>query len=387
MSIYLDNSATTKVRPEVLEAMLPYLQDKFGNPSSIHAKGREARAAMDRARQETADLIGCEANEIYFASCGTLANNVALLGRARFVEANGLNRHLVVSSIEHPSVLGPAQYLESCGFKVTYLPVDKDGIVDLEKLEKALLEGASMVSIMWANNEIGTVEPMQTIGKLVQDVSSRQGREIFHHSDSVQVIGKLKVDMKELPLSAISFSGHKFGAPKGIGALFLRRLVNVMPIIFGGGQEMGLMPGTEPLANIVALGEAARLARIEQAEAEVRLRRYQERLLAAVRGIGGVEITGPQEIELRLPGHLSICAEGYEGEALVMKGDLKGLAVSSGSACHRGIIEPSSVLKAIGLSHDKAMGSLRISVGKDTTEEDVERACTILGGMFKVKSG
>jgi cysteine desulfurase len=164
------------------------------------------------------------------------------------------------------------------------LPVDKAGIVDLEKLEKRLFcEGASMVSIMWANNEIGTVEPMQTICQLVQDVSSRQGREIFHHSDSVQVIGKLKVDMKELPLSAISFSGHKFGAPKGIGALFLRRLVNVMPIIFGGGQEMGLMPGTEPLANIVALGEAARLARLEQAEAEERLRRYQERLLAAVK--------------------------------------------------------------------------------------------------------
>lgn len=377
-SIYLDNSATTRVRPEVLEAMLPYLSENFGNPSSIHSQGRKAREAVEQSRQEVADLLGCQPREVYFSSCGTLSNNVALLGRARFVEANGLNRHLVVSRIEHPSVMGPAQYLESQGFRVTYLPVDREGMVNLEVLESALRQGASMVSIMWANNEIGVLEPIEAITELVEKVAGDEGREIYHHCDAVQVIGKLPVDLEKLKLSSLSFSGHKFGAPKGIGALFLRRLVNVMPIIFGGGQEMGLMPGTEPLANIVALGVASRLARLEQEALQKRLVAYQERLLGLIMQVPGVELTGPYAVERRLPGHVSFCVSGVEGEALVLKSDLKGLAISSGSACHQGIIEPSAVLKAIGLPPEKAVGSIRITFGRDSSEADVETAGLIL---------
>lgn len=376
--IYLDNSATTRVRPEVLEAMLPYLSENFGNPSSIHTQGRKAREAVEQARQEVADLLGCQPREVYFSSCGTLSNNVALLGRARFVEANGLNKHLVVSRIEHPSVMGPAQYLESQGFRVTYLPVDREGVIRLEALETALRQGASMVSIMWANNEIGVLQPVEAITELVEKVAAEQGREIYQHCDAVQVIGKLPVDLEKLKLSSLSFSGHKFGAPKGIGALFLRRLVNVMPIIFGGGQEMGLMPGTEPLANIVALGVASRLARLEQEELQKRLLGYQEKLIGALLQLPGVELTGPSSAHRRLPGHVSFCAGGIEGEALVLKSDLRGMAISSGSACHQGIIEPSAVLRAIGLSPEKALGSVRITFGRDSSDADVEKACAIL---------
>lgn len=376
--IYLDNSATTRVRPEVFAAMSPYLTDHFGNPSSIHGAGRQAREAIDEARGHVARLLNCQTNEIYFSGCGTLSNNVALLGRARFVEANGHKRHLVVSKIEHPSVLGPAQYLESQGFAVTYLDVDKQGLVRLDQLEKALKQGASMVSIMWANNEIGVVEPLSEICTLIKEAEKESGKDIFFHCDAVQVIGKIQVDVSQLPVSSLAFSGHKFGAPKGIGALFVRRLVNIMPIIYGGGQEMGLMPGTEPLANIVALGEAARLAHLEQSELAARLRTFQERLFAILSGVPGLEITGPEEIEKRLPGHVSVALADVEGEGLVLKCDLRGLALSSGSACHQGIIEPSSVLKAIALPQDLALGALRITFGRDNTLEDVEKVGRVL---------
>lgn len=380
--IYLDNSATTKVRPEVLAAMLPYLSDRFGNPSSVHAAGREARAAVNTAREHVARLLNCESAEVYFSGCGTLSNNVALLGRARFCQANDQNKHLVVSRIEHPSVLGPAQYLESQGWKVTYLGVDREGVVDLKALARALDEGASMVSIMWANNEIGVLEPLGEIVSLIEERKQASGREIFFHSDAVQVVGKVKVDLAALPLSSLSSSGHKFGAPKGIGFLFVRRLVNVMPIIFGGGQEMGLMPGTEPLANIVALGEAARLAFIEQEETEKRLHRYGRILLDALLSIEGVTVTGPIELEKRLPGHVSVAVCNVEGESLVLKSDLRGVSLSSGSACHQGIIEPSSVLKAINLPADKAMGSIRLSVGKENTEAEVVAAAKLVKEIF-----
>lgn len=384
--IYLDNSATTRVRPEVLDAMLPYLSEKYGNPSSVHATGREARAAVDKARSHVAELLGARPSEIYFSGCGTLSNNVALLGRARFVQANDLNKHLVVSRIEHPSVMGPAQYLESQGFKVTYLDVDKEGFVDLAKLEHALTSGASMVSIMWANNEIGVVQPIDAIAQLIAKVQAEQGREIFWHTDAVQVIGKIPVDLSKLPVSSLSFSGHKFGAPKGIGVLYVRELVNVMPIIFGGGQEMGLMPGTEPLSNIVALGEAARLAKLELSELHQRLTAMQERIVSTLLAIDGVAVTGPSDLSKRLPGHVSVSLNKAQGEGLVVKCDLKGVAVSSGSACHKGIIEASSVLKALGLSTDRALGAIRITIGRDNTDAEIDRACQVLTDVFSKAS-
>ncbi|MBA4077036.1 MAG: cysteine desulfurase NifS [Cyanobacteria bacterium PR.023] len=377
--IYLDNSATTKVRPQVLEAMLPYLSESYGNPSSIHSLGRTARAAVDNARNQVSSFLGCLPSEVYFSSCATMSNNVALLGRARFVEANGLPKHLITSTIEHPAVFGPAQYLEAQGWRVTYLPVDREGFVSLSDFEKALDTDTSIVSIMWGNNEIGVLEPVEAMAEMVENHSKSLGRDIFMHTDAVQIPGKLPIDLSRLKVSALSLSGHKFGAPKGIGILFLRRLFNIMPIIFGGGQEMGMFAGTESVAHIVAIGEAAKLAQQEQVALEARLRSYQKQLLEHLLALKlDLTITGPNDIAKRLPGHVSFSVNGIEGEALVLKSDLKGLALSSGSACHQGIIEASSVLKAIGLGQAKSLGAVRITFGADNTDSDVVESIRLL---------
>jgi len=376
--IYLDNSATTKVHPQVLAAMLPYLNENFGNPSSIHGQGRAARAAVDNARQQVASFLGCQSNEIYFSSCATMSNNVALLGRARFIEANGLPKHLITSTIEHPAILGPAQFLETQGWRVTYLSVDKQGFIRLDDFAAALSSDTSMVSIMWANNEIGVVQPIFEIAALVEKHSQSIGHEIFLHTDAVQVPGKLPIDLSQLNVSSLSLSGHKFGAPKGIGILFLRRLVNIMPIIFGGGQEMGLFAGTESVADIVGIGVASSIAQGQQASLERRLRSYQKQLFEHLLALPGVSITGPVDVSKRLPGHVSLALSNGEGEALVLKSDLRGLALSSGSACHQGIIEPSHVLRAIGISEEKALGAIRISFGADNKSDDVIKAMSVL---------
>ncbi|MBS1996075.1 MAG: cysteine desulfurase [Cyanobacteria bacterium SZAS LIN-2] len=381
--IYLDNSATTRVRPEVLSAMLPYLNDNFGNPSSIHKQGRLAKDAISDARKKVATLLGCLPEEVYFSGCGTISNNTAILGRARFVEANALPRHMITTAIEHPSVTGPARYLESLGWEVTYLPVDAQGFVTTSSVKAALRDTTSIVSVMWANNEIGVVEPIAEIAQLVSDYAATIGREIFMHTDAVQVPGKIAIDLSKLPVSALSISGHKFGAPKGVGVLFLRRLVNIMPIFFGGGQEMGLLPGTEGLPNIVAIGEAARLAHQEQAELAARLTAYQKRLFEILSVCENLKITGPADVAHRLPGHVSVAVAQLEGEAMVLRSDLKGIAVSSGSACHQGIIEPSAVLRALRLPDSLAQGALRISFGRDNTESDVEEAGKNLLEVFR----
>jgi cysteine desulfurase len=380
--IYLDNSATTKVRPDVLAAMLPYLSDSFGNPSSLHKQGRLAKEAIAGSRKKVAALLGCEPEEVYFSGCGTISNNAAILGRARFVEANGLGRHMITSSIEHPSVTGPARYLESLGWDVTYLPVDGQGFVTIDSVKARLTDKTSIVSVMWANNEIGVVEPIKEIAALVAGFAQAGGREIFMHTDAVQVPGKLPIDLSDLAVSSLSLSGHKFGAPKGIGILFVRKLVNLMPIFFGGGQEMGLLPGTEALASIVAIGEAARLAQAEQVELERRLISYQKRLLEILASCDILKVTGPQDLSRRLPGHVSVALENLEGEAMVLRCDLQGLAVSSGSACHQGIIEPSHVLRAIQLPDRLAQGALRISFGRESSEGDVEAAGKMLLDVF-----
>ena len=373
--IYIDNSATTPSRPEVLEAMEPYLQGRFGNASSIHAIGREARQALDAARAHVAQLIGCESKEVYFAPCGTMANNVALLGRARFIEANGLPKRLLISAIEHSSILGPAQFLGANGFKLDFIRNDKHGLIDLDHLQDLLRDPCGMVSIMWANNEIGTVQPIAQIAQMIQDASKAQGHDIFLHSDAVQATGKLPIDLSSLGpyagVHALSLSGHKFGAPKGIGALFVRKLVNLMPIYFGGGQEMGLFPGTEAMSQIVGLGEAARLARLELDDSARVLRSYQSQVMERLATMDGVVITGPQDLAQRLPGHVSFAQANRDGEALVLKSDLKGIAISAGSACHRGIIEPSHVIKALALPEKTAMGAVRMTFGKSNTQDDV----------------
>lgn len=373
MAIYLDNSATTPVRREVIDEMLPFLESDFGNPSSIHSHGMKAAAAVKLARERVAGLLGCMPSEVYFSPCGTYANNVAILGRARFVEANDGGRHLITTSIEHPSVIGPSQHLESRGWRVTYLPVDKDGIIDLEQLKNAIANDTSIISVMWANNEIGSLQPIEQIAKVAQE------RGIYFHTDAVQVPGKLPVDVsKHSFISALSLSGHKFYAPKGIGILYLKQGENVMPTAFGGGQEMGILPGTESVPNIVAIGKAAELAASEVFETSKVLVNLQRILLEKLMPIEGLRITGPREIEKRLPGHVSVAISGAEGESLVMKCDLKGISVSSGSACHKGIIEPSSVLRALRLADSEARGSLRISAGRFNTIEECEKAADLI---------
>jgi cysteine desulfurase len=362
--------------------MLPYLNESFGNPSSIHKQGRLAKEAILDSRSKVATLLGCEADEIYFSGCGTISNNTAILGRARFVEANGLPKQMITSAIEHPSVTGPASYLESLGWEVIYLPVDSQGFVTIDSIKASLSNKTSIVSIMWANNEIGVVEPIAEIAAAVKSFAQASGREIFMHTDAVQVPGKLPMDLSKLELSSLSLSGHKFGAPKGIGVLFVRKLVNLMPIFFGGGQEMGLLPGTEALPNIVAIGEAARLAHLEQAELAARLTAYQKRLLEILAQCDILTVTGPQDLSRRLPGHVSVALADLEGEGMVMRSDLKNLAVSSGSACHQGIIEPSAVLRALHLPDRLAQGALRISFGRDNNEADVEEAGKILLDIF-----
>jgi cysteine desulfurase len=353
--IYADNSATTKVRPEVLEAMLPYLAENCGNASSIHAPGRAARDAVENAREQIAALINCRSDEVFFTPCGTTSNNVAILGRARFLQANGKGQHLITTSIEHPSAFGPAQFLESQGWSVTYLPVNRAGLVDPENLKKAITPAA---------------------------IAKEKG--IFFHTDPVQVPGKLPIDLSRVAVSSLSASGHKFHAPKGIGFLFLRQGTNVMPIEFGGGQEHGLFPGTEAVADIVAIGKAAELARLDLEESNSRLRRMQDLLLAKLKTLQNVVITGPEKLEDRLPGHVSLAVPGVEGESLVMRLDLQDICVSSGSACHHGVIEPSHVLKAIGLSKNEAMGSLRISLGRFNSDDELQK---LLSELEKALAG
>lgn len=328
----------------------------------------KAAAGVKLSRERVAGLLGCSASEVYFSPCGTYSNNVAILGRARFVEANDGGRHLITTNIEHPSVIGPCQNLESRGWRVTYLPVDKDGIIDVEQLKSAISDDTSIISVMWANNEIGSLQPIEEIAKVAQE------RGIFFHTDAVQVPGKLPIDVSKHAISAMSLSGHKFYAPKGIGILYLKQGENVMPTAFGGGQEMGILPGTESVPNIVAIGKAAELAAAEVSQTSEKLRSLQNILLEKLLPIEGLRVTGPSSVEKRLPGHVSVAISGAEGESLVMKCDLKGISVSSGSACHKGIIEPSSVLRALRLPDSEARGSLRISAGRFNSIEECEKA-------------
>ncbi|MBI1270431.1 aminotransferase class V-fold PLP-dependent enzyme [bacterium] len=383
MTIYFDNSATTQVRKEVAEAMFEFISTNYGNPSSIHAVGRNSYKAMTLARKRVAGLLNCSATEICFAGCGTLANNLAILGRARFVEANDLGRHIITSRIEHSAVTGPARYLEAQGWKLTVLDVDKEGFIKVEQLMNALTEETSIISIMWANNEIGTLQPIKEMAQAVQDYAKEKEREIFFHTDAVQAAGKVPIDLKEVPVSALSISGHKFHAPKGVGALFLRRGVNLMPITFGGGQEKGLMPGTESMPNIVALGMAAELAAGEMEDSVSRLREMQNYMIEQLSTVPGVHVTGTRDLGRRLPGHVSVAVENCEGEALVMQLDLKGICCSSASACHKGIVEPSHVLSALNLPCDLVKGSVRISMGKFNTMEECREAVAQIKSVFE----
>ncbi len=364
--VYMDHGATTPLREEALEAMLPYLKEKFGNPSSIHSFGREARKAINEAREKTARALGADPEEIFFTSGGTESNNMAIRGAARL---KGKGR-LITSAIEHHAVLDVCKDLEKDGFEVLFLPVDRYGMVDPRAVEEAIVPGTILVSIMMGNNEVGTIQPIREICTLARK------RGVFVHTDAVQCVGQLPVDVKELQVDFLSLSAHKFNGPKGVGALYVRKGIPLPPIYRGGGQERKLRPGTENVAGIVGLGRALELAVAELPEKTARLQKLRDRLIAGLTSLEGVALNGhPKQ---RLPGNVHLSFQYIEGESLLLGLDLQGVAASSGSACTSGSLEPSHVLTAMGLDHREAHGSLRLTLGRGNTEADVDYVLQVL---------
>ena len=371
-SIYLDHNATTPVRPEVYDAMEPFFRDRFGNASSIHRYGQEARSAVEEARSRVAGLVNARPGEIYFTSGGTESDNLALKGIAYTRRTHG--RHIITTNIEHSAVLNSCGFLEREGFEVTYLPVDEYGRIDPGQVADALTDHTILISIMHANNEIGTVQPVDEIGRIARDKGA------YFHTDAVQSAGKLPVDVEAMHADLLSLSGHKIYGPKGVGAIYIRKGVEIEPTAHGGHHENDVRSGTENTVGIVGLGKAAELA-AEEREGEFRhLSEMRDALEARIRfEIEDVRINGHPE--RRLPGTLNVSFPGAEGESLIMSLDLAGIAVSSGSACTSGTIEPSHVLLALGQDPRTALGSIRFSFGRDNTMRDVDYVMSRLPGI------
>ena len=361
--VYADNAATTPVTPAVLEAMTPWLMENYGHPSSIYSIGRAARTAVEKARRQVAAALNAEPGEIYFTSCGTEADNWALKGSMRRWAAKG-KKHLITAAFEHHAILHSAKALEKEGFEVTYLPVTPEGLVDPAELKKAIREDTALVSIMLANNEIGTVQPIAELAAIAH------AHGAWFHTDAVQAVGHIPVDVTALGVDMLSLSGHKFHAPKGVGALYVKK--GILPNIFmdGGAQEKGRRAGTENLASIVGLGEAITVATASLEENMARITAMRDRLIDSLLQLPRTRLNGSREH--RLPGNLNISFEGIEGESLLLRLDMAGICASSGSACTSGSLDPSHVLMAIGLKHEVAHGSLRLSLSELTTEEDID---------------
>lgn len=373
--VYLDNSATTPVDPRVANAMAQAVTETFGNASSVHGFGQQARAAIDRARREVAALVGARQNEIVFTSGGTEANNLAIRGLCEAATAYG--RHVITSAIEHPSVAGVCAQLEKQGWEITRLPVYDNGLVRIEDVAEALRPDTVLITIMLANNEIGTIQPISEIGALVRERRAAGHKYLWLHTDAVQAAGRLPLNVDELGCDLLTVSGHKLYAPKGVGALYVRRGVRLHGQNIGGHQERERRAGTENVPGIVAFGEAAKLAREELDERAHHDRMLRDKFEAEVRKrIGDVVMNGDREQRL---GHLSnISFRFIEGEGLLINLDLEGVAVSTGSACSSGTLEPSPVIRALGVDDELARGSIRFSFGKDNTEADVDYAVDVL---------
>lgn len=362
--VYLDHSATTQMADEVLNAMMPYFQTKMGNPNSIHAWGREAKIAMDEARGNLASLIGASPREIVFTCSGSAADNLAIKGGVWALKDRG--RHIITSAIEHHAVMDTVKWLGKNGYETTFLPVDEYGGIAPETLEHAMRDDTVLVSLMHANNEVGTVNDIAALGAICRK------RGVLFHTDAVQTIGHVPTDVSQLPVDMMTMSAHKMHGPKGIGALYMRRGIKLVPLIHGGGQESGLNSGTENIPNIVGFGTAAKMAQrlLEQGEYE-RVSRLRDKLLDGIeRLIPDTFATGSRKN--RLPFHASVCVRYIEGEGILLLLDNAGIGVSSGSACTSGSLDPSHVLLAMGLDHETAHGSIRLTLGKDTTEEDID---------------
>ena len=360
---YFDNAATTPVREEVIKEMIPYFGVEYGNASTMYSIGRNARRAMNHSRKQVAEAINCDINEIYFTSCGSESDNLAIKGFAWANKDKG--NHIITSKIEHHAVLDACKTLEKQGFKVTYLNVDNRGIVDLNQLVDSITEETILITIMFANNEIGTIEPIDEIGQIAKQ------KGIAFHTDAVQAIGNTKIDVKKLNIDMLSLSGHKFYAPKGVGALYVRNGINFNKMLDGGEQESNKRAGTENVAEIVALGKAIELIYNEYEEYNKKLTDLRDYYIDRVqKEIANVKVNG--DLENRLPGNANISFKDIDGEELLLKLDEVGICASAGSACSTSNLQPSHVLTAIGLEKEYIDGTLRVSFGRDNTKEDVD---------------
>jgi len=370
--VYMDHAATTPLRPEALEAMLPYLITHYGNASSVYAYGRDARKALDEAREEIAAVIGANPREIIFTGGGSEADNLAIKGVALAYKSKG--NHIVTSAVEHHAVLDTCKYLEKLGFQVTVVPVDENGMVDPKAVEEAITDKTILVSIMHANNEVGTIQPIQEISRIVKE------KGVIFHTDAVQSVGHIPVDVNDLGVDLLSFAGHKFYGPKGVGGLYVRKGIRFDPLIHGGGQERGHRAGTENVAAIVGMATALKLTAAEMDEEAARLTKLRDRLIdGIVERIPDVRVNGHRT--QRLPNNVNVCFRYIEGESLLLNLDLQHVAASSGSACTSGSLDPSHVLLAMGLPHEIAHGSLRLTLGRDTTVDEVDYVLEILPGI------
>jgi cysteine desulfurase NifS len=370
----MDHSATSPVDPEVFGAMKPYFVDSFGNASTLYSLGRNARKDMESAREKVASLIGAKPEEVIFTSGGTESDNIAIKGTAYRLKDKG--NHIITSAVEHPAVRETCKYLEKNGFEVTYLPVYEEGIVKISDLEDAITDKTILITIMHANNEIGTIQPITEIGKIARE------NKIYFHTDAVQSVGKIPVNVAEMNVDMLSLSAHKLYGPKGIGALYVRKGVRLEPILHGGGHEKGLRPGTENVSGIVGLGKACELAEKNLQEDAKYITNLRDKLIDGI--LNSIEksyLDGHRT--KRLPNNVNLRFTGIEGESLVLHLDSKGVAASTGSACSSKSLEPSHVLTALGLEHVDAHGSLRLTLGKENTEEEVDYVITAVSEVVE----
>ncbi len=371
--VYMDNAATTPVSPAVLEKMLPYFSECYGNANSIHSTGLDARKALNAARKKIATALNCNPEEVYFTSGGSESDNWALKGVAFANRKKG--NHIITSAIEHHAILHTCEWLEKQGFEITYVPVDADGLVNPADVEAAITDKTILISIMAANNEIGTIEPIEEIAKIAH------AHHVLFHTDAVQAIGAIPVDVRAIGCDLLSLSGHKFHGPKGVGALYIKQGTRIDNLIHGGAQERGRRASTENVAGIVGMAEAIELATANIPEKAARISALRDQLIDGLTALPYVRLNGHRT--KRLPGNVNVSVRFIEGESLLLRLDLAGVAASSGSACTSGSLDPSHVLLAIGLPHEIAHGSLRLSLSDTTTQEEVDYVLSVLPGIIE----
>jgi len=377
--IYLDYSATTPVDKKVIKKMLPYFENYYGNPSSIYTLGQRSLFAIDESRKIIANFLKCKSEEVFFTSSATESNNLAIRGLIDKVKKNRKNLHIITSKIEHPSIIEVCRNLEKEGISVTYLNVEKEGVINVSDIEKNIRKSTVLISIMYANNEIGTIQPISEIGNLIQNLNKKRNNDekIFFHTDAVQALNYLNCHVDYLGVDMLSFSGHKIYGPKGTGVLYIKRGTLISPIFFGGGQEMRIRPGTENVPGIVGLGEAVRLISSDKIK---NIKKLRDKLIKEVLKIPRSQLNGSKNN--RLPNNANFSFKGAEGESIIIALDQKGIFTSTGSACSSKSLEPSHVLLSIGLSREEAHCSLRVTLGKQTKEKDIDELIKLLPGII-----